>query len=60
MHKDIGLMLDHAAELNVPLPLTSLSRQMFQMAISSGYGDDDMCGTIRVLEELSRIEVKKS
>jgi 3-hydroxyisobutyrate dehydrogenase/2-hydroxy-3-oxopropionate reductase len=60
MHKDIGLMLDHAAELNVPLPLTSLSRQLFQMAISSGYGDDDMCGTIRVLEELSGVEVKKS
>jgi 3-hydroxyisobutyrate dehydrogenase/2-hydroxy-3-oxopropionate reductase len=53
-------MLDHAAELNVPLPLTSLSQQMFQMAISSGFGDDDMCSTIRVLEGLAGVEVKKS
>jgi 3-hydroxyisobutyrate dehydrogenase-like beta-hydroxyacid dehydrogenase len=60
MHKDIGLMLDSAAELNVPLPLTSISRQMFQMAISSGFGDDDMCSTIQVLEKMSGVQVKKS
>jgi 3-hydroxyisobutyrate dehydrogenase-like beta-hydroxyacid dehydrogenase len=60
MHKDIGLMLDSAAELNVPLPLTSLTRQMFQMAISSGYGDDDMCSTIQILEKIAGVEVKKS
>jgi 3-hydroxyisobutyrate dehydrogenase-like beta-hydroxyacid dehydrogenase len=60
MHKDIGLMLDSGAELNVPLPLTSLTRQMFQMAISSGYGDDDMCSTIQILEKIAGVEVKKS
>jgi len=60
MHKDIGLMLDSAAELNVPLPLTAMSRQMFQMAISSGLGEDDMCATIQVLEKMSGVEVKKS
>jgi 3-hydroxyisobutyrate dehydrogenase/2-hydroxy-3-oxopropionate reductase len=60
MHKDIGLMLDHGAELDVPLPLTALSRQMFQMAISSGHGDEDMCSTIKVLEQLAGVEVKKS
>jgi 3-hydroxyisobutyrate dehydrogenase/2-hydroxy-3-oxopropionate reductase len=60
MHKDIGLMLDSAAELNVPLPLTSITRQMFQMAISSGLGEDDMCSTIQVLEKISGVEVKKS
>jgi 3-hydroxyisobutyrate dehydrogenase-like beta-hydroxyacid dehydrogenase len=59
MHKDIGLMLDSAAELDVPLPLTAISRQMFQMAISSGFGDQDMCSTIQVLEKISGVEVKK-
>jgi 3-hydroxyisobutyrate dehydrogenase/2-hydroxy-3-oxopropionate reductase len=59
MHKDIGLMLDSAAELNVPLPLTAVSRQMFQMAISTGFGNDDMCATIQVLEKMSGVEVKK-
>jgi 3-hydroxyisobutyrate dehydrogenase/2-hydroxy-3-oxopropionate reductase len=57
MHKDIGLMLDSAAELNVPLLLTSVTRQIFQAAISTGHGDEDICSTIKVLEEIVGIEV---
>jgi 3-hydroxyisobutyrate dehydrogenase-like beta-hydroxyacid dehydrogenase len=60
MHKDIGLMLESGAELNVPLPLTGLTRQMFQAAISSGLADQDMCSTIQVLEGWAGVEVKKS
>jgi 3-hydroxyisobutyrate dehydrogenase-like beta-hydroxyacid dehydrogenase len=37
MHKDIGLMLDSAEELSVPLPLTALTRQMFQASIATGH-----------------------
>jgi 3-hydroxyisobutyrate dehydrogenase-like beta-hydroxyacid dehydrogenase len=58
MHKDIGLMLDSASELEIPLPLTALTRQMFQAAIASGHGDEDICSTIKVLEGLTGIEVK--
>jgi 3-hydroxyisobutyrate dehydrogenase-like beta-hydroxyacid dehydrogenase len=58
MHKDIGLMLESAAELSVPLPLTSLTRQMFQAAIATGHGDEDICSTIKVLEGLTGVEVK--
>ena len=58
MHKDIGLMLDSAAELEVPLPLTALTRQMFQAAIATGHGEEDICSTIKVLEGLSGVEVK--
>jgi len=59
MHKDIGLMLDSGKELNVPLPLTSLTRQLFQAAISTGHGEEDICSTIKVLEGLAGVEVKK-
>jgi 3-hydroxyisobutyrate dehydrogenase/2-hydroxy-3-oxopropionate reductase len=59
MHKDIGLMLDSGKELSVPLPLTSLTRQMFQAAISTGHGDEDICSTIKVLEGLAGVEVKR-
>ncbi len=58
MHKDIGLMLDSAEELEVPVPLTALTRQMFQAAIATGHGDEDICATIKVLEGLTGIEVK--
>ncbi|MGB9454738.1 MAG: NAD(P)-dependent oxidoreductase [Bryobacteraceae bacterium] len=58
MHKDIGLMLDSGKELEVPLPTTALTHQMFQMAISSGFGEDDFCSTIKVLEKMAGVEVK--
>ncbi len=58
MHKDIGLMLDSAAELEVPVPLTALTRQMFQAAIAMGHGEEDICSTIKVLEGLTGVEVK--
>jgi 3-hydroxyisobutyrate dehydrogenase-like beta-hydroxyacid dehydrogenase len=60
MHKDIGLMLESAAELNVPLPLTALTRQLFQAAISAGLGESDMCSTIQILENFAQIKVAKS
>jgi 3-hydroxyisobutyrate dehydrogenase-like beta-hydroxyacid dehydrogenase len=59
MHKDISLMLDSGNENNVPLPLTGLTQQMFRAAIARGYGEDDMCSTIRVLEEIAGVEVKR-
>jgi 3-hydroxyisobutyrate dehydrogenase/2-hydroxy-3-oxopropionate reductase len=58
MHKDIGLMLDAGEELGVPLPLTSLTHQLFQTAIAAGHGDEDMCSTINVLEDLVGVQVK--
>ncbi|MEP6714240.1 MAG: NAD(P)-dependent oxidoreductase [Terriglobia bacterium] len=58
MHKDIGLMLDSAAEMGIPTPLTALTHQMFQAAIATGHGDEDICATIKVLEGLTGVEVK--
>jgi len=43
--------------LNVPLPLTALSRQLYRAAIAKGFGEDDFCGAIRVLEEIAGCEV---
>jgi 3-hydroxyisobutyrate dehydrogenase/2-hydroxy-3-oxopropionate reductase len=60
MHKDIGLMLESAQELNVPLPLTAVTQQMFRAAIAEGSGDEDICSTIKVLERIAGVEVKKS
>jgi 3-hydroxyisobutyrate dehydrogenase/2-hydroxy-3-oxopropionate reductase len=58
MHKDIGLMLDAGKELEVPLLLTSLTQQLFQTAIAAGHANEDMCSTIKVLEELTGTQVK--
>ncbi len=60
MHKDIGLMLESGLELNVPLPLTGLTQQLFRAALAKGYGKDDICSTIKVLEEIAGVEVKSA
>jgi 3-hydroxyisobutyrate dehydrogenase/2-hydroxy-3-oxopropionate reductase len=58
MHKDIGLMLESANELHVPVPLTALTGQMFQAAIAKGHGEEDICATIKVLEDLAGVVVR--
>ena len=58
LEKDIGLAVDLGAELGVPLMLTGLTQQLFQAAMAKGYGEDDICGSIRVLEEFADCEVK--
>ena len=58
MHKDISLALESATEKGLPLPLTSVTQQMFRAAIAEGYGEVDMCATIRVLEDWAGVEVK--
>jgi 3-hydroxyisobutyrate dehydrogenase-like beta-hydroxyacid dehydrogenase len=60
MHKDIGLMLESGEEMNVPLPLTSLTQQVFRAAIAEGYGNEDICSTIKVLEGMTGVEVKRT
>ncbi|HEX3746459.1 MAG TPA: NAD(P)-dependent oxidoreductase [Bryobacteraceae bacterium] len=58
MHKDVALALESGKELRVPLPLTSLTGQLFQAAIDNGHGEEDMCSTIKVLEESAGVVVK--
>lgn len=60
MHKDITLMLESAGDQGVPLPLTSLTQQLFRAAIAKGHGDEDICSTIKVLEGITGVEVKKA
>jgi 3-hydroxyisobutyrate dehydrogenase/2-hydroxy-3-oxopropionate reductase len=60
LHKDIGLALESAREMDIPMPLTGLTEQMLQATIAKGWGEDDFCSAIRVLEEWAGVEVKKA
>ena len=60
LEKDMGLMLESAAEQGVPAPVTALSRELLRGAIAAGYGEDDFCGSIRVLEKLTGTQVVAS
>jgi 3-hydroxyisobutyrate dehydrogenase/glyoxylate/succinic semialdehyde reductase len=41
MHKDLRLAADTAAEVEVPLPLANLTKDLFLQAVEGGAGDDD-------------------
>jgi 3-hydroxyisobutyrate dehydrogenase/2-hydroxy-3-oxopropionate reductase len=58
MEKDISLMLESGKELGVPLISTGLTSQLFRTAIAAGHADEDICSTIKVLEEMAGVEVK--
>jgi 3-hydroxyisobutyrate dehydrogenase/2-hydroxy-3-oxopropionate reductase len=60
MHKDVGFALDLAKSLDLPLPVSAVTHQMLQATIAKGWGDDDFCSTIRVLEDWAGIVIKKS
>jgi len=60
MHKDVGFALELAKSLDLPLPVTAVTHQMLQATIAKGWGDDDFCSAIRVLEDWAKITVTKS
>jgi len=58
LHKDLGLALDLAAENQVPMAMTALTRQMYEMARAEGFGREDYTSLLKVLEHLARVEVR--
>jgi len=59
MHKDVGLALESAKDLGVPMPVTAVTEQMLRANMASGRADEDFCSVIRVLEDWTGVEVKK-
>jgi 3-hydroxyisobutyrate dehydrogenase-like beta-hydroxyacid dehydrogenase len=53
MRKDYDLALAAARELEVATPLSSLSRQLFQATIGSGWGEFDMASVLLFIEQCS-------
>ncbi len=60
LHKDVGLILESGEELGVPLPLTAVAQQMYRAGLAEGLGEEDMCSSIKVMEQWTGVEVKAS
>jgi 3-hydroxyisobutyrate dehydrogenase-like beta-hydroxyacid dehydrogenase len=60
MHKDVGFALEMAKSLDVPTPMSAITEQMLRATIAKGWGEDDFCSAIRVLEDWAKISVQKS
>jgi 2-hydroxy-3-oxopropionate reductase/2-hydroxymethylglutarate dehydrogenase len=58
LHKDLGLALELAAENAVPVAMTALTRQMYEMARAEGYGREDYTSVMKVFEQMAGVEVR--
>lgn len=53
MAKDFDLALDAARVVNVPLPITALTRQFLGAMVASGRGESDFFSYVTLLEEIA-------
>lgn len=51
--KDTGIIMDSASALGLPMPLTSIARQVFQAGVNQGLGDEDDSAVVKVLEGIA-------
>jgi len=58
LQKDIGISIDLAKDLGIPMPVTNLVQQMYSLSKVKGYGSLDNTALIKVYEELVGAEVK--
>jgi 3-hydroxyisobutyrate dehydrogenase-like beta-hydroxyacid dehydrogenase len=56
MMKDLGLILDAAAQSHVPLPQTAATLQLMHAAVAQGYGDQDYAAIIKSVQRASGLE----
>ena len=54
-HKDLGLILESARELGVPVPVTAMIQELFTALRVKGRGGLDHSGVITLLEDLAGI-----
>ena len=58
--KDLRLVLESAAELNVPLFTTPLVSQVFRSVQQADLGDEGIQAYVKVLERLAGVEARAS
>jgi 3-hydroxyisobutyrate dehydrogenase len=58
LHKDLGLALELASENHTTVPMTALSRQLYEMARAAGYGREDYTSLLKVLEQMAGVKVR--
>jgi len=59
-YKDLGIALTAGSEYGAPLPVTSLIHEMMGAMKVLGRGEADHSAVITLLEDLAKVEVKKS
>lgn len=58
MYKDLGLILSAGEELEVPLPLTGRTKEIYGKALEKGLGEKDFCAIINMIENWAGKKVR--
>ena len=58
LHKDLGLALNLANQMHVPVPITSITRQLYEISRTAGYGTKDYTALTRLFEDWANVEIK--
>lgn len=53
LSKDLDLMLEAGDELNISMPMTSMTRQLMKLTIGDGYAEEDFIAVVKLIERLS-------
>jgi 2-hydroxy-3-oxopropionate reductase len=57
-YKDLNIIMETAQALNVPLPATALTRQLFSALLAAGRGDLDHSAILTLLEDLAKTQAR--
>lgn len=55
--KDLRIVVDTAAQLNIALPQSALIAQHLNALVGMGHGEDDSAAVVKVIERMSRVDV---
>jgi 3-hydroxyisobutyrate dehydrogenase-like beta-hydroxyacid dehydrogenase len=57
--KDVGLCLESARDLGVPMPVAAAAHQVYLHALAAGFADRSFAATFEAIEEAARVTVPK-
>ncbi len=57
MQKDLGAALDSARALGVPMMMTALAYQLYEMAEGAGYGREDYCAVSKLYQDAADVTI---
>ncbi len=58
MDKNLRLAAELARDLQIPLPIASVAREMYRAAMTAGYGDLDVAALVKVVEAMAHVEIR--
>jgi 2-hydroxy-3-oxopropionate reductase len=59
-YKDLGLALELSKGVGAPMPLGSIVHEFYKSTIAQGYGEEDHTAVIRVIEQMSGVEIRSA